>query len=1074
MTVNDRFFMLIEAIGRFSWDEGDLYLFSTIISENNTFNPWRIILIVKMNNDISPVSPFSTGPGGAGFELLVTTYYLVSMLCGDAPRGLNNGGKITLVRLQQRNKNNPVDDISIQTENGTLSLSAKHSLRFTENNGYFCDSVAQCWNLYQSEKFDREKDKFGIAFGEKSNIEKVKRDLYETLTWAETSTDAQSYLSQIEKFKFKFEYYNIFKHVLTNVSGQDICDPTAWDFLRHFVIVPFDFNPQVGRDYNALESNLSRRMIDANISNVRSIIRSSHYLASEYAPTGGEISVYTLENRIPECVYLQNHSDPYKLKENLKESAKRQVQKEISSKKYIPNLFAEIPKAKDELRAFTHPVLYLRKAIEDIQKINTGPLNDMFQKVGIEPFEIQLPDNFDSVETIEKATLASHILSDELSKLKNKLNVELNPYESEFLFEIVPDAKKSIYEELKHHIYSATRSLSWSIEDIQRQLKCIASQVVIVSGKAGTGKTNFVCNFVDTTLSKRSQACLYTTGSKLDIYNTISLNKLISDSFSEEYGENFRAIIHDIEVICKEDKKPLVIIIDGINEHSDIYHFSKQLEQVIENFMSTIHVKIILTCRSEYFERRFSNLTESSFADKCVCIKNLTKDIPDLHREHMISAYFGHFRISCPFISPHVKRDFIERPLILRLFCEAYGSLETSSSKQIPSLHTIYLSEMFLKYNNKIVEQLKRKFPEGRAEIKYKQLLRSIAQYMFEKRTFSSIPYSDINSSLDSIIEMLIDEEVIFQKSFYEGTGTLTDDKAEVLKFTYDEFRDFILADYLINLFGSNRYDDFESLFKDNTVPGSPVAEGLAKYVFLAARTEENNEILRYVESCENYSEIFLSGIFSLHDDLITDNDLIYVRTLFCKKRGYAQEIFNHLIHLRHRGHYPKLNIWLILDLIATFDKNEYSRYIHSLFESYEYESICSGIEKACSFGDISSENTSGLLELLVCLFPLNGQWRSFYPAKIFFDITKKHPTVAIDIMKKYTAIQYPYLSSKIWYSLASCSFVSSQKISDETVTEMTAVAEELLQNINGSNSEGNQMIIESLEYFLDSQGRLG
>lgn len=1025
-----------------------------------------------MNNDISPVSPFSM-IGGAIFELLVGTYYIVSMLCGDSPRGLNNGGKIILVKLQQRNKNNPVDDISIQTENGILSFSVKHSIRFSEEDENFYDSVVQCWNLYKSKKFDLEKDKFGIAFGEKSNIQKVKDHLYDTLKWAKTSDDVQSYLSQIERFKVKFEYFNIFKVVLTKVSGQDICDQTTWNFLRYFVIAPFDFDPQVGRDHNAIESNLSRRMIDADISNVRNMVRSIYYLASEYAPTGGEISVYTLENRIPECVNLQNHSDPYELKKNLKELAIRQVKKEIASKKYIRNLFSEIPNEKDKLRAFTNPVLYFQKVIEDIQRVNTGPLNDMFHKVGIEPFEIHLLKSYNNVETIEEAILASQNLSYELSDITNKLELELDPYKSGFFLRKIPNAKKSLFEELKNHIYFATRSLTWSLEDFKNQLKCIVSQVIIVSGSAGTGKTNFVCNFVDTTLSKRSQACLYTTGSNLDIYPTIPLKILISESFSEEYGENFRALIKDIEVICKEEKKPLIIIIDGINEHSDIHHFSKQLEKLIEEFVKSIYVKIILTCRSEYFKNRFSSLIESNFSDKCVCIKNITKDIPDLHRDHMISAYFEHFRIQCQFISPYVKRDFIERPLILRLFCEAYGCQETNSTTKIPSLYNIYLNEMFLRYNNKIVEQLKKKFPEGHTETRYKQLLRSIAQNMFEKRTFSNISYSYIDHSLESIVQVLIDEEVIFQKSFNEASGTLTDDTAEILKFTYDEFRDYLLADYLINLF-INKHDDFEYLFKENIVPGSPIAEGLAKYMFFAARTENNNEILRYIESLENYSEIFLSGIFSLKEDLVTDKDLIYVRALFCKKRKYARKIFNHLIHLRHRDHCPKLNIWLILDLIATFDENEYSRHMNSLFEGSDYELICSEIGKACSLGDFSSENTSGLLELLVCFFPLNGKWRFFYPAKTFFDITKNHPKVAIDIMKKYTAIQYPYLSSKIWSAIPSISFVSSQNNSDEVITEMIVIAEDLLQNLNESNSENNQRIIESLEYFLDSQGLLG
>ncbi len=93
-------------------------------------------------------SPFSTGGGGARFEFLVATAYMVSLLKGESARGLPPEGAVVEVRFQQKIQEYPVDDIVIVASMGTiyskLALQVKHNIRFAVNK-LFCEIIQACW-----------------------------------------------------------------------------------------------------------------------------------------------------------------------------------------------------------------------------------------------------------------------------------------------------------------------------------------------------------------------------------------------------------------------------------------------------------------------------------------------------------------------------------------------------------------------------------------------------------------------------------------------------------------------------------------------------------------------------------------------------------------------------------------------------------------------------------------------------------------------------------------------------------------------------------------------------------------
>ena len=313
-------------------------------------------------------------------------------------------------------------------------------------------------------------------------------------------------------------------------------------------------------------------------------------------------------------VNLWNIQLTYSIQENLRFKTENKIQREKNSKKYIPEVFTEIPHAKDELRIFTDPVLFLQKIVEDLQKIDTYPYNEMLSKLGVEAFNIELPVGFQKPSTIKDAINVSDLLKEYVKGLIRHLEL-MDPYKEGAFSEFLNGSNTFLFNEIKHWIWTYNSSIRWKLESIERHLNLITSQIIIVEGKAASGKTNFVCNFADTTLKCRKQLSFYVTGSDF-AEGTTSLKEYIANCFSDTYSGNVVNLLPDIERICLKDNKPLIILIDGINEHPHINCFKVQLENLIEEFTRSPYVKFILTCRSEYFEQRFSNLKTASFKEK--------------------------------------------------------------------------------------------------------------------------------------------------------------------------------------------------------------------------------------------------------------------------------------------------------------------------------------------------------------------------------------------------------------------------------------------------------------------------
>jgi len=201
-------------------------------------------------------SPKATGGAGVHFESRVAAYYLSSLLVEGAIRGLGNS-VAKEVRLQRRYEGQPLDDVIVEGEHptglATVSLQVKRQLGFSPNDNLFKEFLGQCWETFTANGFQDERDRFGVALSVYSS--RVDDHYQTVLSWARHSASAKDFFNRVQQRglsnKASRDFVDAIKNGLREVSRSKPTNNSLWSFLKHLVILHFDFEKQeASRDYH--------------------------------------------------------------------------------------------------------------------------------------------------------------------------------------------------------------------------------------------------------------------------------------------------------------------------------------------------------------------------------------------------------------------------------------------------------------------------------------------------------------------------------------------------------------------------------------------------------------------------------------------------------------------------------------------------------------------------------------------------------------------------------------------------------------------------------------------------------
>jgi len=190
-----------------------------------------------------------TGGAGFNFEAEVAAFYLTALLGEESAPALSHR-IVKRVALQQAAFSEPLDDVIVDAyanDGGIarLSLQVKRSLTISAaaSNNDFQDIVKNSWQTLQKGDFRENIDRYGAATG--TIAESPWRDLNSVCEFARASLNAQVFFERFKEDGIAGQNHlrtvNVFRSVLNDFRGLDVSAHDLYRFLKHFVLIKFDF-----------------------------------------------------------------------------------------------------------------------------------------------------------------------------------------------------------------------------------------------------------------------------------------------------------------------------------------------------------------------------------------------------------------------------------------------------------------------------------------------------------------------------------------------------------------------------------------------------------------------------------------------------------------------------------------------------------------------------------------------------------------------------------------------------------------------------------------------------------------
>ena len=733
----------------------------------------------------------------------------------------------------------------------------------------------------------------------------------------------------------------------------------------------------------------------------------------------------------------------------------RKVEVQKNNKKYIPEVFLELNDIKEKLRYITQPMLFYKKEIEELRGIEFYFFNEVLEKLGFEKKEICIEDKLTKPKSIEEIDNCIAKLTQIFKEFKDSIP---NLDERENLKQEIPSEQ---YEFLLKE-QGTHRRFELFIKRFEKKFNLLNKQLVFLTEKAGQGKTNLICDFIDKVMIKKNLLGVMFTGNEFNSLNKQQIEDVIlKDIYGFQTHITFAEFLEDIEYICNENNAVFTILIDGLNENSNIEHFSQELYKFVEKILEKKFIRLIFTCRSEYFEERFKIFKEPSFNQKMLMMDSYMKryyrrneKLPEYLQNRLLNSYIKFFKVKST-IFDNVKNQLSDDFLLLRIFCEVYGE-STNPNAPIEQVYDIYKDDLFKKYF-----EYKRKEIEITTSYSltdFQQLFKVILTYMIDQHQYINIPFDELSSINKELLNHIIDEDIFFRKDLIKDEASVFANK-EVLNFTFDEFRDYLLADYL-----ATDVPDIEVFVTSITTDETSI-EGIKKYLFFKSRKSEYREKLKFLESLEHYNELFLSNIFSVKDEDIEHEDIQKIKNLFISGYNFS-EVIIHFLMFRHRTKtYQKLNIFTLFEIITTLDDEKYNVLVNQKFKiKYDYYdrnrkgyflNLLKQLDEIFNKRDFSKEyQLHNIFQFMFLLLGVDDESEYGRPPYELIELLKKYiekyPEDAKKVLLKYGDIKILRIKLNIWKLLNY--YVDKQVDFDsdfcqDIFNQMLKREEDLLQN---------------------------
>jgi hypothetical protein len=701
---------------------------------------------------------------------------------------------------------------------------------------------------------------------------------------------------------------------------------------------------------------------------------------------------------------------------HLRQQVKDQLAEEKRIARYIPDVFVETRDTKYQARCFAYPTLFVHRIADWFEREPFADLNRFAVMSGLPAVEVPNIDALAAADTLERAVCAARATMLDIQAIDEELVAYSEVTEARGAK--VPRAASRAYvlEEARYPIEVEAGHLTRELADRRTELRCASSRIFLLTGPAGQGKTNFLCDLAERFLLPRGIPCGYVTARQLSRVPEADLGEAVRRLIFPPTVSNLDDGMTALAAACAERQQPFILVIDGLNEHPKAREFAAQLEHTLGELTRYSHVRVLMTCRSEFLEERFGALLSGPLEPVLHVSPAHGQRLGDEEHRELVARYFRFFRVRPRRVARHVTDLLRQDVLLLRFFCEAYGARGRDRGYVQPRVEDVYHQEIFEGY-------LEHKFGrasqavDGQAGLRplfrpaeVRRVLSLVAGHMLESGQFADVPRSVIPAELHAELDAVLDEDIVLRKDL-EPRASLLDEPVEILNFTFDEMRDFLLAQHLLSVHRRDPHE-FERLVALQPDTAQSI-EGLQRFLFYASRAPTNEAFFEAYRERPWYAAVYDTAVFALPPgQLGVEDDRMAEAAL--RAGGTRAQAFCRQVAVRWRpSHFPFLNLELLLRVARDAGQAFYDDVMVPAFGSSSYgqrslgQDFCAFVHKEVlpRFHPGSDHEADGLFRLLLLLLPLDADPTLDSPAMTAFgELLLAHPLHALGLLHEAIA----------------------------------------------------------------------
>ncbi|MDB5583191.1 MAG: hypothetical protein JWR80_8367 [Bradyrhizobium sp.] len=603
------------------------------------------------------------------------------------------------------------------------------------------------------------------------------------------------------------------------------------------------------------------------------------------------------------------------------------IELEKRSRKYIPSIFVETHATKEEVRLFANPLFFYRKIQDHLAKFDYRHLNKIMRIAREFQFVLDLdqsllietPSNFAELGIWLDRVVAAVAL--ELAKVRP---LSWGRDEGEKRYTPV-NGDTADWMVARYQAESAATGLTYLLRDAQSLIDLIRKKIFLVTSMAGQGKTNFVCDLIENQFRSFEIPSLFIPARELNSYP--QGKRLFEYISNNRYSPNVTKLHEFLDLfnqVALETGKPFLIVIDGINEVADLNAFSEELKAFCNAVCQYDMVKIIITCRSEFFDEKYASMLDEPFAVHIHRVGDLRSKMTKRSEARLLTSYFEYFGIRGKF--SRIAEGFLKSDLLLlRIFCERY------EGSDVGYLADIYKGDLFEEYLRKKITS----FPSHLQPQALPTLYR-IVETMLAANDYAKLSVRNFTADEQAVVRRLVEDDVILRQEI--GTEGLAAVGDLAISFTYDELRDFVIAHKLVMGDAARGARDLAATLA--TLPGQPIHEGVCRYAYLLARKANDAAAIAACEDAPDFAEHFSLNVHLLPPAGQTSDDVARVKALLAdgSMPNRLRRVALFLLHRRDTT--GALNIVLLRDHLNSLATAEHATFVRTMFSHpHDYQS---------------------------------------------------------------------------------------------------------------------------------------